>query len=52
MTLSNEALEAAAVSAETWDPEEHGDCDSTWYYYYNEPDGFLLSEPPPTAEHG
>lgn len=37
MNLSNEALEAAAVAAENWDPGEHGKCTANWFQYGEEP---------------
>lgn len=46
------ALEAAAVSAETWDSAKHGKCQIMWYHFGHIPDGFFNLPSPMVVEHG
>lgn len=50
--LSDEALEAAAVAAETWDVEKHGECRLNWYHEGYVDDDFDAEDTCYNAEHG
>lgn len=40
--LEVQALEAAAVSAETWNKDQHGDCRSRYYHCGKGPPGYVF----------
>lgn len=52
MTLSPEALEAAAQRAIEWNPKRDGYCKYTWYANDKEPDNFDVDRVPVVAEYG